>query len=926
MRNKIFSLLSALVLSACTVNATSVGVENAFPGYVLGWSRDLKNHFSRKGLKFVSDSSLEKELTAEISLDNFEVTCVALLQRTVKEFSTSSNKWDVLNLDSALEMCTLVNPWNSMECSGISGVYASYARSIQEFVRNRDHSKGDLRAACLLTTAIAPSRPFSPLVKGSIKSKCEEACSGDIGKTLLGIDSSFCSSTMDLCGAVDFTLYSAFNNLTEKQLGVAAAISILLSEGALGIRTTFREGCRFVLSLIQRGVFPSSSSSVSEALLQSSVSDFYKTKLQEVGLVSGGSSDSGDETLLSVAVSQIADAIKSVLDGNVESKRLRFGMGGGKPQFSIRTSVNSEVSPISAGSQTEDLSSVSAGLSDTSEFKQSRRHHDKSRKLSRVQQDWFSTISLSIRRGTKDINLEFDSALTEAVLNIDTMNVYSTCVSELKKSRLASYRKITDACRKIDPFSNTKCQKLSHFELMHLIKIKDELESSKDDLIVDLRDLCGLSSKMSLKSFIKDETMELSEMCVSVLRGRTFKSKYGISERSIRKVCERTDYFRYSACGEMAVNKSEKLSLVYAIASNLFSKKNDKERLQLIRESDNKLPSYVDICDAVGMMQTETIEDCVFEFRDSLKKFVAVSSIIDIEGACTISIGGPGIYGSRYPEYGFEDRYYPSYGYDRYRDGYYPLYPRTTVRRYYRDIENVPLVSSLPWSLSTLPDELRHSSRHIRQQYSESRKGFYRDSKGKVQFHDGVRYRLNGLWFIKIGDEWYIDRSDALDFIDVTPGDRRYQHFLERMYEKIPPAPGVDRPIPIYRRRGYDYYFGPGRVSYPFYGYSYLHDLYGKPGVSQGDLTPFGYHRCKECNSWTPYEHHHRTAGGPSDGVEVTTVDGPRFIGGNIVTTTTDYGYNGNVIREENLYHDDVSSNQSSNKRTVGTQTVGDMS
>ncbi|KAH8742124.1 hypothetical protein FG386_003451 [Cryptosporidium ryanae] len=924
MRNKFISLLGALLLSVYTINAASAGFEGIIPGYISFWSNDLKKNILRRGLKLVSDQSIERDLFNDISLDNFEVTCVALLQRAVREFSSSSNKWESINLDSALELCTLINPWNSMECSGVTGVYASYARSIQEFVRTRSSSNGDLRAACLLSTAIAPSRPFSPLNKGLIKQKCEEACSGHLGKTVSKIDSSFCSPEMDLCKAVDFTLYSAFSNFTEKQFGIAVAVSILLSEGSIGIRTTFREGCRFILNLLQKGVFPSSSSSVSESLLHSSILEFYRAKLQEVGLVSNGSNEPypNDLTILNVVVSQITDAIKGILDSSVEPKKLRSSADAGKPQPSIRISVSSEVSPISPESQTDDLSSFSNGPSEISEFRYSKKHNDKSKKLSRVQQEWFTSISFSIRKGARDFNPEFDEALTEAVINIDSSSVYSSCVSELKRSRLVSYRKISAACSKIDPFSNIKCQKLSHFELMYLIKVKDELESAKDGFIVDLRDLCNISNKMSLKSFIRGENLELSEMCVSALRGRSFKSKYNVSERSIRKVCERTDYFRYSACGEMAASyKLEKISLVHAIASNLFNKKDNKERLQLIRESDNKLPSYIDICNTVSMMQTETVEDCVFDLRDSLRMFSSISSLIDIESACMISIGGPGIYGGVYPGHKYEDRYYSQHGY--YPSGYLSPY-QSTVRRYYEDIESVPLVSSLPWSLSALPEELRYTGKYIRQQFSESRKGFYKDTNGKVVFHDGIRYRLNGFWFVKIGDDWYIDRSDAHDFVDIAPGDRRYQRFLAALYERVPSVPGVERPVPIYRRRGYDHYFGPGYprpYHYPHLGYSYLQDLYGKPGTFPGQASaPFVYNRCKQCNTWTPYEHSHTTPG-DGKGVELTIEEGPHFEGVNVVSTKTDYGFGGNIVQQTKTYHEDVNPDQTSNQRTVGTQT-----
>lgn len=617
------------------LNLYAISVESAsqVPSYILTWSLTLKEHFSKNGLKFHSSDSLESLLLSEVVLENFDVSCTALLQRTVQEFSNTANSWTTLNLDLALDICSYINPWNSMECNGISGVYASLARSIQEYVHTKDQSKGDLRAACILTSAIAPSRPFSPLKKGSIKAKCEEVCSGALSSTISAIDSSFCSPSMDLCRAVDHTMYSSFKSLSDRDFGIASAISILLSEGQFGLRTTFREGCRFVSHLKSTGKLPMDSCAVSDSIISSELITYYNSKLQEAGLLqSGRDSDSQMSATLKLLLEQVVRSIKTVLDCPVEAPKKTHKTK--KSSHVVSTFItSSDVSPLSSVSQESPESDVISSRYSGS---------DKSLKLLPVQEAWLKTLSHSINK-LSDEDRDSTQSLISVVKSIDNSRVYSSCVRELKKSHLVSHRKISDICRKIDPFSDSRCQKLNHFDLVFLIKLKEELENTKD-LLIDLRDLCNVASKMSLKAFLKNKDEELSDKCIASLQKQNIREKYHLSSRAIRKACVRADYIRHSSCGDIFVGtESDRLDMVLALSQNIFDRKSDKERLQLIRSEEASL-SYADLCSAVERIHTDSVEDCILELGSAMFRHKEFSSIFDLEGACVAAYSGEFLY------------------------------------------------------------------------------------------------------------------------------------------------------------------------------------------------------------------------------------------------------------------------------------------
>ncbi|KAF7457403.1 hypothetical protein HWI79_2110 [Cryptosporidium felis] len=904
---------SKAIAGLFTLAYLSLVSSTPIPKFVTEWTAEVKSAVLARGLKLDREVDVESLFATEINLDNFDVTCTALLQKVVKEFSRGSSEWTFLSVDSALDICALINPWNSMECSGVLGVYASYARSIQEFVRTKDPSKGDLRAACIIATSIAPGRPFSPLTKGSIKAKCEEVCTGSVGKTISTIDSSFCSASVDLCGATDFTLYSAFRTFTPSDFGVAVAVSVLLSEGSLGIRTTFREGCRFVHFLKQRGTFPSSSSAVSETELQASILEYYKTKIKEVGILTD-SSDSGESenVLMKLLCSQVSSAIKSILGSDVKAPATKPK----KPTVSSTHIVSSEVSPLSESSE----SIESEGRGDYSGYVPT---HEKRPGMSSLHDSWFSSLKLSIKRGTRDIDNEFDESLTAAVLAIDNSQVYSSCISELKRRHIASHRKITEACRKIDPFSYVKCQKLNHFELMFLIRLREELDRNSKDIIVDLKDLCNLSPRISLRSLLRDRDEELSDMCIKELQRKSFKGKYPLSTRTIRKACVKSDYFRSSACGEMlSVGRSERINLVASLAQNLFSKRTDKERLQMTRESESGLPSYIDICNSVERIPVESIEDCVFELRDSLSKFRSFTGIMDIEGACVSSLTG---------EY---------YEYDRYgrpiipSTSIYPGYPdygarRPGIKRFYKDVEFAPPVSSLPWTRGDLPLEFPYSGKYLEQEYSESRKGYYKNEGGEVVYHDGNRFRMNGLWYVKLGNDWYLDTTPSAqrDFVRVSPSDPRYKPYPLNLYER-PMGHGGPTGAPApWRRKPYTY-LSPSVPTYTP-GYSPLQAMYGKPGLYPTVSHTTAYRRCEHCSSWIPLGHKHVHTGDdgvhiPVPGAEVTVRE--PYKGGKVDQGTLfkekSWGPDGSLLGIRLVHDPDARPEDEDNKRSVGTQTT----
>lgn len=861
--SKIFlGLLSAL---ACT--APVLG----HPKFINEWAAEIRSVVASRNLKIDPSKNIEELLHANINLDNFDVTCSALLQSIVKEQVTGS-ELSFLNIDSALDICALINPWNSMECGGVTGVAASYARSIQEFVRAKDPTKGDLRAACVIASAISPGRPFSPIAKGSIKSKCEEVCSGDISKTISSIDSSFCNLSIDLCSAVDFTNYNAFSSLDERELGIAVATSVLLSEGSLGLRTSYREGCRYVLSLKQKGTLPRVPSDVSEPIILSSITEFYKNKLSESGLLlpTNDGSGSSESVFLKVLVSQISKATKTILEAQFSKKpvtttttpraaRLK------KTQVASTYATSSEVSPLS-DAVGDPLSSESTSHQDVKGLS------GISASNSPALESWFYVLKDHIKRGTKDIDADFDDALNQVVSRIDSSAVYSSCVSELKRFNLVSHRRAVEACRKIDPFSSSKCQKLNHFELMFLVRLREDLERYGRNLVVDLKDLCAVSQKMSLESFLMTRTVELSSICIRVLQ-KSIRNKYHISDRVIKKACTNADYLRTSSCGNLISSQyHERINIVSSLAVSLFDKRNDKERLQAARDSEFRVPSYPDLCNAVEKLPVETVEDCVFELRDSLSKFKSIIAIINIEEACIYSLEtqydlqpffGRDPYG-RYEGTGRYGRYddpslYPDYQYPQVRD-----LPIRGLRRFYRHIEHSPMISSLPWIRGELPQRLKYSGKYVEQEYSESRRGYYKDAFGKTVFHDGNRYLMNGVWFIKVGQDWYIDHSTAADFVRILPGDPRYNPHPIYQYD---PKPGPDG---VLIRRTFATYISPSTPAIrttrqpsmaPGYDYtSYYRELYGRPSYP-GGVTPHYaqpiYKRCKKCMNWVPYGHDH---------------------------------------------------------------------
>lgn len=888
----------------------------AYPRFVKDWAKEIKNIALSRNFKIEASQQLEELLYNEVSLDNFDITCSILLQKIITEPSSQEPS---LNLESALDICALINPWNSMECSGIVGVTASYARSIQEFIRLKDSTKGDLRAACIIASAIAPGRPFAPLVKGSIKSKCEEVCSGTLSKTISAIDSSFCSLTVDLCNSVDFTLYNSFSSFSEREFGTAVAISVLLSEGSLGLRTSFREGCRFVLFLKQKGAFPSVPSDVSESDILSNVSEFYKTKLSESGLISVSNEDSKTSytVFLKVLISQIAKATRTILEAQVPKKQAIVKQK--KPVVTSTHITSSEVSPLSEVSDESFSSEINVS---SRQVVTEKRTSD-----SPVLESWFETLKQSIKKGSKDVDTEFDESLNKAVSKIDSSSVYFTCVSELRKIGLASHRRITEACRKIDPFSHAKCQKLNHFELMSIIKLREELEKYGKDLVVDLKDLCTIAPKISLESFLRSRNEELSSMCIRALQ-KGFKNKYSISDRAIKKACIKADYFRTSACGDLISSQySERVNLVLSLANNMFDKKTDKERLQIVRESEFNAPSYVEICNTVEKLPVETVEDCIYEFRDSLSRFKSISSIMNIEGACIASLEEAAYDRYYQRHYGFEDShaYQPSI----YPDQRYVEIPRKSFRRFYKDIEYAPPVSSLQWFRREIPYEIRPES-FIEQEYSESRKGFYKDSDGKSVYHNGYRYKLNGLWFVKIGDQWYLDRSTALDFVKILPSDPRYSTYPLSLYERSttdPKGPLKRKSFATYLSPHTPYYGGVGAPHQ--YGH-YLHQLYGKPGVDPSyplQTSDAFYNRCTKCYNWIPYGHTHDHTD-PESGSQPKSYFTEKFPSlydpktNSYVTETNDYDKDGKLIRKKVDVSPTPAATPALNQRDASTQTI----
>ncbi|KAL3130090.1 hypothetical protein CHM_1g3810 [Cryptosporidium hominis] len=832
-----YSKISLGLLAGAFASAISVF---SHPVYISEWATEIRGIVASKNLKIEAPEQLEQVLSG-INFDSFDASCSALLQKVIKEIGFDSTP---LNLESALDICAVINPWNSMECSGIIGVTASYARSLQEFVRIRDSSKGDLRAACLVASAIAPGRPFAPLIKGSIKSKCQEVCSGPLSKSISAIDPSFCSLSIDLCNSVDFSLYAAFSSFNERELGIAVAVSVLLSEGSAGLRTSFREGCRFVLFLKSKGALPTASSEVSESDLFSNISEFYRSKLIESGLLPSTDSNlrSGDTVFLKVLNSQVTKAIISILEAQIPKKQA--DVRPKRPTIASTHITSSEVSPLSEAS---DSLSTEVKMQSFTEAGQTS--------TSSVLESWFETIKQSIKKGTKDIDREFDNALNKAIARFDSSSVYFSCVSELKRFSLGSHRRITEACRKIDPFSHVKCQKLSHFELMAMVKLREELEKNGKDIVVDLRDLCAVASKMSMESFLRTRDEELSSMCIRTLKKSSFKNKYPISERGIKKACIKFDYFRTSSCGNLVSNYPEKVNFVLSLANNMFDKRTDKERLQIIRESEFSTPSYADICNSIERIPVETVEECIFELRDSLSKFKSIASLLNIEGACIASLEE--IPFGRYPPY----PPYPGSQFDRYPPSIYPdrlhrpVFPKKSVRRFYKDIEFQPQFPSQHWFRTELPDILERRAPFLEQEYSESRKGYYKDQEGKPVYHDGYRYRLNGNWYVKLGEMWYIDNSSSLDFVRISPGDPRYSNYPLSFYEKSPSDP--KGPL---RRKSFATYLSPHSSYYYPRTSSYLYTLYGKhPGQGYyptDAYQPF-YSKCDKCHNWIPYGHTH---------------------------------------------------------------------
>ncbi|KAH8742135.1 hypothetical protein FG386_003462 [Cryptosporidium ryanae] len=775
---KLLNLTSFFAIGL-TLSGISVRSETVIPSYAAEWESELQRLTSSRGMRVVSGVSLAELLSNNVIFEDFENTCTNVLQSAIEENSEIGNDFIKIDIDSALELCAVINPWNSLECSGVLGVVASLATEIQAFVHNKNKKKGDLRAACLIASSVAPGRPFDILKKGSIKSKCLNVCSQSLSASISKIDESFCSMSSDLCNSIDFTLDPAFSRFTPSEFGIASSVSVLLSEGALGLKTDYKEGCNFVLMLMDKGVLSASSGSISESLVFSELTSFYYSRLREIGMLSDSASDEGilssDKTLLSVIASQIADAIKLILGGSdpatptkaflksrIRPKKLK------KPVVAtISSETSSEVSPLSE-------SSIESSLSDLSDSFDSHVYASDSIRLSPVQLDWYNTIYHIIRKSTKEIDQEFDSALTLAVSKFDGANVFLSCVSVLRRSGLASKNKISAACRKIDPFSDVRCQKLNHFELLFLMKLREELETlSKRTSVVDLRDLCVLAGKMSLKSFVRDNDEEIDRKCSKALENKGFRSKYSISDKTIRKACAASDYIRSSACSDIVVSPfAARIQSVSAISASLYPKKNDRDRLKMVRKSALEFPTYADICNFVYTMGAESVEECSFGLREVLSKYTQTINLMDIEGACFVAFGKVGIYGPS-PMPGVVPSGAP--------------FPPSPVPGVYPPISGIyprfgpygappPPPPPGPYMGPPIPGQegYIYSGGHVRVQYSESRRGNYKDGEGRSHYHDGLRFLVGGRWMVKLGDKWYIDYGSSRDLVDVPHGDPKY--------------------------------------------------------------------------------------------------------------------------------------------------------
>ncbi|EEA08235.1 uncharacterized protein CMU_019780 [Cryptosporidium muris RN66] len=696
-----------------------------YPKFVKEWVKNISPLFLNGGYRLSISTSLEELFTKHLQGRDVYKSCIILLKSNIEVFDNNNKEWGVIDDETAEKLCTTIDPLKSMECSGLIEPLISYAYSIREFVQKRSIEAPDLRAACILVSEIGPKRPFGLLNKGDIKKRCEDFCNNNMSNMNM-FEGDYCLNYIQLCKAIDFTLDNDFYSLTPQDFGMAVAISTMFGEMEPKAKITLRDGCRFMKYIIDKGLITKNINDISEYSFELALSEFFASRLHNIGIIDKPSTDintflNSRSTSLVLLHKEIIRAIKSI--SQISDKKVLLRTTNNK----IKSSKSSKIENDKYIDDISDIieeSNLSLGI-----YSPINKEYN----FNGAQKTWSIILRKEI---LSRINIipNIDYLISDIVTSIRSNRVFITCLNAMKESGIHISKSIMfSACYKIDPFSFHDCQRLNIFDLQYIINLQKKLEFEINGPI-DLRDLCSFSTQLTPSDLHNIEEDDIYNSCISSLLESHISTKYNFNKTVRHNACKKSDFSIRTPCLNImqSIYKSDysKIEMVFTLAKSLVnSDRYSDVYLKLLRSGNpSNFPKFSDLCMAVNRMNSNTFEECKSEIEYILRPFSS-NYIFDINKGC-----------SKITE---ETRYY-----------------KPQVRRsYYSQHRYIPTLylpkRSELFELIDSP-ELLESPELFDVDYSKPA-GMYRLSDGSIQYFNGKRYKINGNWWIKLGDKWMVD-------------------------------------------------------------------------------------------------------------------------------------------------------------------------
>ncbi|OII74182.1 hypothetical protein cand_017360 [Cryptosporidium andersoni] len=703
---------------------SNIYTQPIYPKFVKEWVKNINPLFLNGGYRLSTSTNLEELFTKHLQGRDVYKSCIILLKSNIEVFDNNNKEWEVIDDKTAEKLCTTIDPLKSMECSGLIEPLISYAYSIREFLQKRGIKAPDLREVCILVSEIGPKRPFGLLNKGDIKKSCEDFCNNKSNMNMF--EENYCLNSIQLCKAIDFTLDNDFNSLTSQHFGMAVAISTMFGEMEPRAKITLRDGCRFMKYIIDKGLITRNIKDISEYSFELALSEFFVNRLYNIGVIDKLSTDinaflNSRSTSLVLLHKEIIRAIKSISQMSDKKVLLRTTDNKIKSSKSSKIKNNEYIDDISDIIEESNISlEISSPI-------------NKEYNFNGAQKTWSIILRREILSRINRIP-NIDYLISDIVTSIRSNRVFITCLNAMKESGIHISKSIMhSACYKIDPFSFHDCQRLNIFDLQYIINLQKKLEFEINGPI-DLRDLCSFSTQLTPSDLYNIEEDDIYNSCISSLLENHISTKYNLNKTVRHNACKKSDFSIRTPCLDImqSTYRSDhsKIQMVFTLAKSLVNSNIYSDvYLKLLRSGNpSNFPTFSDLCMAVNRMDSNIFEECKSEIEYILRPFSS-NYIFDINKGC-----------NRITE---ETRYYKP----QVRRKYYSQYRYTPTLYLPRRSELFELIGS---------PELLESSELLDVDYSKPA-GMYRLSDGSIQYFDGKRYRINGNWWIKLGDKWMVD-------------------------------------------------------------------------------------------------------------------------------------------------------------------------